>query len=199
NIAKYWMHNGRLSFKDIKMSKSLGNVIFAKDVSEKMALRYFLLSTHYRAPLNYSDDSFAMYITEWLKLENTLKTAFFKLDIDNKLIEETEIINDGINKVISNFNSSMDNDFNTANAITALQSLLRIANVSIRKNDDYSTLNQVYKGLIYMTEILGLKVELTPISNENRQIYLDWQKARKNKEFTEADKLRKVLTDRGVI
>lgn len=199
SVAKYWMHNGRLSFKDIKMSKSLGNSIFVKDVSEKMALRYFLLSTHYRAPLNYSDDSFAMYITEWLKLENTLKTAFFKLDINNKLIVETQIIDNEIIKALEHFNDSMDNDFNTANAITALQSMLRIANVSTRKTEDYEVLNQVYRALIYMTNILGLNVELTPISVENRQIYLDWQNARKNKEYAEADKLRKILTDRGVI
>ncbi|XFA98239.1 cysteine--tRNA ligase [Candidatus Izemoplasma sp. B36] len=198
-VANYWMHNGRLSFKDIKMSKSLGNVILVKDVKEKMALRYFLLSTHYRSPLNYSDESFSMYIKEWNKLENTLKSLFFKLDINDKRYDNIDIINEDIVKEIENFKEAMDNDFNTANAITALQSILRLTNVNIRKKDNYDLLNQLYKSIMYMIGIIGLRVELNPISKENRNLYNAWQLARKNKEFNKADELRKTLTDRGVL
>ncbi len=198
-VAKYWMHNGRLNMKDTKMSKSLGNVIFVKDFPHKMPLRFFLLSTHYRTPLNYSEEVFNMYLKEWDKLENTLKSVFFKLDIANELNESADITNDEILKEINNFNESMDYDFNTANAITALQATLRIANINLRKPNNKEILNQIYKAVNYMTGILGLKVELTKISTENRKTYQDWQSARKNKNFDEADKLRKILTEKGVI
>lgn len=198
-VAKYWMHNGRLDFKDTKMSKSIGNVILVKDVPEKMALRYFLLSTHYRTPLNYSDESFSMYIKECEKLENTLKSVFFMLDIENQLMEDIEISNQDIVTEINNFNDAMDNDFNTANAITALQAMQRITNVSSRKKDNYSILNQALKALEYMTGILGLAVELNKISNEDRQLYIEWQSARNNKDFKKADKLRKALSEKGIV
>ena len=198
-VANYWMHNGRLSFKDLKMSKSLGNVILVKDVKEKMALRYFLLSTHYRSPLNYSDETFVMYIKEWNKLENTLKSLFFRLDTDERINRFIDIVDSDIVTEINNFKEAMDNDFNTANAITALQSILRLTNVNIRKKDNYDLLNQLYKSILYMIEILGLRVELNPISKENRNLYNSWQIARKNKDFKKADELRKTLTDRGVL
>lgn len=198
-VANYWMHNGRLSFKDVKMSKSLGNVILVKDVFEKMALRYFLLSTHYRSPLNYSEETFNMYIKEFDKLENTLKSLFFKLEIDKKFNDNASILDVEVNQEIANFNESMDNDFNTANAITALQSLIRLTNVNLRKKANFDLLNDLYHGIKYMIDILGLKVELKHISDENREIYFDWQSARKNKDFDKADKLRKELTDRGIL
>ncbi len=198
-VANYWMHNGRLSFKDIKMSKSLGNVILVKDVKEKMALRYFLLSTHYRSPLNYSDETFVMYIKEWNKLENTLKSLFFRLDTDGRINRFIDIVDSDIVTEINNFKEAMDNDFNTANAITALQSILRLTNVNIRKKDNYDLLNQLYKSILYMIDIIGLRVELNPISKENRNLYNSWQIARKNKDFKKADELRKTLTDRGVL
>ena len=198
-VAKYWMHNGRLDFKNSKMSKSIGNVIFVKDVPQKMALRYFLLSTHYRTPLNYSQDSFSMYIKEWEKLVNTLKSTFFKLDIENKLIKDIVVSNAEIITEIDNFNQAMDNDFNTANAITALQATQRISNINSKKKENSKVLNESLKALEYMTNILGLAVELEMISDANRQIYLEWQYARNNKDITKADELRKVLTEKGIL
>ncbi len=198
-VAKYWMHNGRLDFKEFKMSKSIGNVILVKDVPQKMALRYFLLSTHYRTPLNYSDDSFSMYVKEWEKLENTLKTVFLKLDLEGNLDHKTSASNQDIIQEINNFNESMDNDFNTANAITALQAMQRIANIASRKNNNTDTLNQTLNALQYMTGILGLAVELTPISEEDRLVYRSWQQARKNKDFDQADVLRNILSEKGIL
>ncbi|XMB71778.1 cysteine--tRNA ligase [Mycoplasmatota bacterium WC30] len=198
-VAKYWMHNGRLNMKDTKMSKSLGNVVFVKDFPHKMPLRFFLLSTHYRTPLNYSEEVFNMYLKEWEKLENTLKSVFFKLDINNALEENIEITDEIVLSEIRDFNQAMDYDFNTANAITALQSTLRIANINIRKTNNEKFLNQIYQAVNYMTSILGLKVDLVKISDENRQTYQDWQLSRKNKNFKEADRLRKILSEKGVL
>lgn len=198
-VANYWMHNGRLDLKNEKMSKSIGNVILVKDVKEKMPLRYFLLSTHYRTPLTYSDDSFAMYVKEWEKLENAHKQLFFKLDIEDIFDEKTEVTDEKILNEINNFNDNMDNDFNTANAITALQALIKLSNQNIRKPNNQNMLNQLYKAFKYMTDILGFKLEENHISEENRTIYNKWQAARKVKDFDQADVYRKQLLEKGVL
>ncbi|MBI9008912.1 MAG: cysteine--tRNA ligase [Tenericutes bacterium] len=198
-VAKYWMHNGRLSMKDVKMSKSIGNVILVKDFEYKMPLRYFLLSTHYRSPLNYSEESFLMYVKEFEKLENTYKSVFFKLDIEDAFDDNKEIQNEEILLTINDFNENMDNDFNTANAITALQALLKFVNQNIRKPNNLEILNEAYLALKYMMDILGLVVSISRIKKEDRAIYKEWQSARKSKDFSTADGLRKTLVEKGVL
>ncbi len=199
SIAKYWMHNGRLSFKEEKMSKSIGNVVLVKDVEEKLALRFFLLSTHYRSPLNYDEEVFAMYVKEWQKLENAYKTLFYKLDLVKELDLNIEIKDIEIKNEINNFDLAMEDDFNTANAITALQSLLRLINSNLRKKLVFTKLNELLKALNYMVDILGLKVEVTPLTDEHRSVYESWQKARNDKDFSLADDLREKLTRRGIL
>jgi len=199
SLAKYWMHNGRLSFKDEKMSKSLGNVVLVKDVPEKMPLRYFLLSTHYRSPLNYDDESFAMYVKEWQKLETAVKSLFLKLDLEKQYNDLSEITSPEILKEIDNFNLAMSDDFNTANAITSLQSMIKAINQSLRQKPNYIHLNQQLKAIKYMTDVLGLKIDLIPMTNEDRNLYEQWQAARTSKNFSLADELRSKLSQRGII
>jgi len=199
SLAKYWMHNGRVSFKDEKMSKSLGNVVLVKDVKEKMPLRYFLLSTHYRSPLNYDEDAFAMYIKEWQKLESAIKSLFLLLDLNNNLNSEIVIFDPEILGLINDFNSAMSDDFNTANAITAMQSLIKIINLSLRKKVSEKYLNELLSAINYMTEVLGLKIRQKPMNDEERKLYKEWQLARKEKNFTLADVLRDELMKREII
>jgi len=181
------------------MSKSIGNVVLVKDVEEKLALRFFLLSTHYRSPLNYDEEVFAMYVKEWQKLENAYKTLFYKLDLVKELDLNIEIKDIEIKNEINNFDLAMEDDFNTANAITALQSLLRLINSNLRKKLVFTKLNELLKALNYMVDILGLKVEVTPLTDEDRSVYESWQKARNDKDFSLADDLREKLTRRGML
>ena len=199
SLAKYWMHNGRVSFKDEKMSKSLGNVVLVKDVKEKMPLRYFLLSTHYRSPLNYDEDAFVMYVKEWQKLESAIKSLFLILDLNNNLNSKILISDPEISSLINDFNSAMFDDFNTANAITAMQSLIKIINLSLRKKVTGRYLNELLSAINYMTEVLGLKIKQKPMNDEERKIYKDWQLAREEKNFALADELRDELMKRDII
>ncbi|MDY0023554.1 MAG: cysteine--tRNA ligase [Candidatus Izemoplasmatales bacterium] len=199
SLAKYWMHNGRVSFKDEKMSKSLGNVVLVKDVKEKMPLRYFLLSTHYRSPLNYDEDAFAMYVKEWQKLESAIKSLFLILDLNNILNSRILISDQEISSLINDFNSAMSDDFNTANAITSMQSLIKIINLSLRKKVTERYLNELLSAINYMTEVLGLMIKQKPMNDEERKIYKDWQLARKEKNFALADELRDELMKRAII
>jgi len=197
-LANYWMHNGRLSLKESKMSKSLGNVILVKDVEDKMALRYFLLSTHYRSPLNYDDDGFQMYVKEYEKLSSSIQQLHRKLDLDDAL-KQTQITDSDILSMMKDFDDAMSDDFNTANAITALQSLIKLVNVTIRQRKDIGYYNQLLEAMKYMIDILGLKVDLEPMSDEDRHLYQEWQKARKAKDFSLADQLRQTLIERGIL
>ncbi len=199
SIANYWMHNGRLSFRDEKMSKSIGNVVLVKDVEDKMPLRFFLLSTHYRSPINYDDEVFSMYVKEWQKLETSVKSLFFKLDLANELAKEQLVVDTEIIEIKGQFDAAMMEDFNTANAITALQSMIKLINASLRSKQNFSYYNQLFQTILYMTDVLGLKIELIPLNEETRSLYYSWQKARNDKDFTKADELRKVLNERGVL
>ncbi|MDD3129059.1 MAG: cysteine--tRNA ligase [Candidatus Izemoplasmatales bacterium] len=199
SLARYWMHNGRLSFKNEKMSKSIGNVILVKDVEEKMPLRYFLLSTHYRSPLNYDEETMLMYIKEWQKLETAVKSLYFQLDLSKEFKENVEIKEKEIVDELNRFNEAMAEDFNTANAITSLQTMIKLINQSLRKKLDYNYLNQSLKTITHMINILGLKVDLVKLDDNDRDLYNMWQNARKEKNFEKADSIRKELSSKGIL
>jgi cysteinyl-tRNA synthetase len=93
----------------------------------------------------------------------------------------------------------MDDDFNTANAITALQATIKLTNQNIRKPNNLELLNQAYLTLKYMIDILGLRISVNRIEKDDRIIYKNWQNARKSKNFEEADRLRKTLVEKGVL
>ncbi len=93
----------------------------------------------------------------------------------------------------------MMDDFNTANAITALQSMVKLINSSLRSKKDFNYYNQLYQAIVYMTDILGLKIVLRPINEETRSLYYAWQEARSDKDFAKADRLREILNERGVL
>ncbi|MFA7560614.1 MAG: cysteine--tRNA ligase [Candidatus Izemoplasmatales bacterium] len=198
-LARYWMHNGRVSFNEEKMSKSLGNVILVKDVEEKMALRLFLLSTHYRSPLNYDEDSFNMYVKEWQKLETTFKRLYYTLKLEENYQRNLVIENQDLKDIKHYFIEVMEQDFNTANAITALQSLLKIINLNIRKKDNYHFLNQALKLLKEIMRVLGLKVVKSNVKKSDISNYKAWIDARNNKNFQLADQLRYKLIRRGLL
>jgi cysteinyl-tRNA synthetase len=199
SLATYWMHNGRLSFKNEKMSKSIGNVVLVKDVMDKMPLRYFLLSTHYRSPLNYDEESFQMYIKEWQKLETAVKALYLKLDLAKAVNFNIELSTKDIVDELANFNKAMEDDFNTANAITSLQAIIKLINMYVRQKGSENILNELLFAVKYMIDVLGLKIDFNPMDDETRSIYGEWEKARKNKDFGLADKLRNELISRGII
>ena len=199
SLAKYWMHNGRLSFKNEKMSKSTGNVVFVKDVNEKMPLRYFLLSTHYRSPLNFDDEGFQMYIKEWQKLETAVKSLYLKLDLALEIKDNVKVISENIRTDLSNFNSAMEDDFNTANAITSLQSIIKLINSSLRQKSTFEFLNELLFAVKYMIDVLGRRIDFNPMDQDSRNVYKDWEAARKEKNFSLADKLRNELISRGIL
>lgn len=199
SVARYWMHNGLLNFQGGKMSKSEGNVVLVKDLTiDTNVFRLFTLSTHYRAPINYTDDILDNYQTEWDKINRVYHQLFVKLDLSGEL--EGDIVEEErIKKIYMNFKMAMDDDFNTPNAITAFQELVKKANQLLRSNTAFGVLRYMKKMLDDFFYVFGLKSDILPMSEADKNLYKAWLQARKNKDFETADKLRQTLQEKGIV
>lgn len=190
-LANYWMHNGHLMLNGVKMSKSLGNVItldnLIKDYTPN-TIRLAMLKNNYRNPLSLSDELFNEAKTIDDKLINLSK--MIKLFISRNNLKEIET-NNKIKEI-------MDDDFNTSNLISYLLEIVKNLNSSIRNNsiNDFEKDFQTLKDIIY---ILGLDYDINQLSSEDLEIYNKWEKYRTEKNFEQADILRKELVERGVL
>ena len=190
-LANYWMHNGHINLDGEKMSKSLGNFILAKDfIKEHDAntVKLALFKTHYRLPLNFTDEVFkeAQVLDE--KIYNALKQA--------NLVIQVNSLNVGELKEDKKINEIMDEDFNTPNLITYLIDLIKDLNVALRNN---SNIEEIYDKIMLVNQILGLKYDLYVMSEEDKELYSKWLDYRKNKDFNKADELRTILAERNIL
>jgi len=198
-LARYWMHNGWMNINGEKMSKSLGNVVFVKDLTiDPKAFRMFLLATHYRGPINYSPDSMEVYNKDWQRLVKSVTSLFQALDLKNALNPAIEIDNPEILATLRDFDEAMETDFNTANALTALNQLWKIVNNLARSKTEFPAMNQALKAINYMLNILGLEIEQTPLTPEELDLVARWEAARQAKDFASADRLRQELVRRNL-
>ncbi len=199
SLARYWMHNGLLNIGKSKMSKSEGKVILVKDLTvDPNGFRLFTLSTHYRSPINYSDEALDVYLKEWEKILRTYSALYLKLDL-NDYLEGTSERDGDLQAIFDEFVTAMDNDFNTANAITAMQNLNKKVNQLLRSKASDSLLLAALIMFDDFFKVLGLKTNKKPLSKEDKEIYKKWLEARKAKDFTSADKYRDLLQAKGII
>ncbi|QMS85326.1 cysteine--tRNA ligase [Candidatus Xianfuyuplasma coldseepsis] len=199
HVAKYWMHNGLLNFGGGKMSKSDGNVILVKDLTiDPNVFRLFTLSTHYRSPINFTDDVLDNYQTEWDKIYRVYKQLYLKLDLADQLYGNAKIDPDLL-LIYKDFLAAMDQDFNTPNAITALQDLVKKTNQLLRTKTDFEVLLSAKKLFDDFFDVFGLKTGLQPLSKDDKDLYHKWNEARTNKDFDTADELRNLLQEKGIL
>jgi cysteinyl-tRNA synthetase len=199
SLAKYWMHNGLLNIGGSKMSKSEGKMILVKDLTiDTNVFRLYTLSTHYRSPINFTDEILESYEKEWDKITRVYKALFLKLDLEDGLYNNAKIDPDLL-LIYKEFLTAMDNDFNTANAITALQDLVKKANQMLRSKTENDVLLSALKLFNDFFDVLGLKIEVTELSKDDKDVYLKWIKARKEKDFDSADTYRDILSEKGII
>lgn len=192
HLANYWMHNGHINVDGEKMSKSLGNFILAKDfikLHKPNIIKIALFKTHYRLPLNFTDELFSEAGTIDEKIYNVLKQANVKVNMDN--LEYNYDIKD------KTFEEYMDDDFNTPNVISYLLELVKSLNNEIR-NKGENVLEYASKILV-ITKILGLKYELVKFSDEDKDDYQKWLEYRNNKDFGNADIYREKLIQKNIL
>lgn len=191
HLANYWMHNGHINVEGVKMSKSLGNFILAKDFiknSKANIVKLAMFKTHYRLPFNIKEELFKECGLLDDKIYNTLKQANLQIQVNNITINQV--------KQDENINKIMDEDFNTPNLITYLLELIKELNTAIRNNGDISLL---YDKINLIINILGLHYDLKTLSEDDKKTYQEWLKAKENKDYTKADELRKTLVNNNIL
>jgi len=203
-FANYWMHNGYINIDNEKMSKSLGNFILTKDIIKQydpMVVRFFMLSVHYRNPINFTDEllqsaqnSFDRIKISYENLEHRKQTSA-NLGIDSdKWLKKIEA-----NKKA--FEEAMDDDFNTANAITVLFELSKDANLYLEENQtDIEVLEAFQKAMTTILDVLGITLTKTELLDEEIETLIqEREEARKERNFARADEIRDSLREQGII
>ena len=196
-IANFWMHNARVNFGNEKMSKSIGNVIWTKDLKcDPRAYRLLVLSFPYRNIIPYTDELQNQFVQELNKIDTTYGRLFLHLDLNDLFDDSTK--NDKYYELIQKFDEANDNDLNTPNGLTVINEALKLVNQELRGTKDSTTLLSLYNALTEMLYVYGLNKPMSRLDSDTKKIYFDWMDARGNKDFAKADELRKVLTDKGV-
>ncbi|MBU5443735.1 cysteine--tRNA ligase [Paenibacillus sp. MSJ-34] len=205
-FANYWMHNGYININNEKMSKSLGNGVIVHDMRERIkpeVLRYFMLSTHYRNPLNYSDETIGQARNSLERIENCIANVRHRLKAAVELPagDESEALGAKLESIRREFHAKMQDDFNTADAITAWFDLVSEANVymqhpAVRLSD----LEAILALFAEMNDVLGLVKEEEPelLDEQIERLIAERAEARKAKNWARADEIRDLLAAEGI-
>ena len=204
HIANYWMHNGRIDFNGEKMSKSIGNTVDAKGLVKEIGhgpFRLIILSVPYRQPLNYREEILNQAKTDYEKIYKAKLSLIRKLQLNKGITDYSnkEIVKEELVNIKNEFINALSNDFNTANAITAIIKTVKLINTFTRQKDfDAEYALQLLSLLNEQMWVLGIDKEILPLNSEDYEIVNKWQEARNNKDFELADELRKVIVDKGI-
>ena len=206
-FARYWMHNGFLKINNEKMSKSLGNFFTVREIGEKydlQVIRFFMLSAHYRSPLNFSSElvessknGLDRIRTSASKVEEAINncTVSDMTEAEKKLAEE-------IPTYVKRFEDAMEDDLNTADAISVIFELVKFANTNVEAGVTSKAFAQkIYDTMKQLMDILGIDIKEQEVllDEEIENLIEERQAARKAKNFARADEIRDLLTEKGII
>jgi len=205
-FARYWMHNGFINVDNKKMSKSKGNFFTLREVAQEFpyeVIRFFMLSAHYRSPINFSRE---LLQAAQNGLER-IKNAVINLDhivnhsATEEMTEEEIQLSGELEVFVKKFEEAMEDDFNTADAVSVIFELVRFANTHINGNSSKAFTSVVKKKIIELSNILGLleKQENDLLDEEIEKLIQERQEARKAKNWALADQIRDALKEKGII
>ncbi len=203
-LSNYWMHNGFIRIDDEKMSKSLGNGILVKDLRKAhkpAAIRYFMLSTHYRNPLNYNADTIQQAENSVDRIANAVNNVKHRLSASDQASPVDESLNKRLTEIRHLFHEKMQDDFNTPDAITAIFEWVNEANLLLQKEvvakasleallDLFNEMNEVLR--IYWKEEELVDADIDQLITERVE-------ARQNKNWARADEIRDLLSAQGIM
>ena len=197
-IANYWVHNAMINIDGTKMSKSLGNVTWAKDVIAKLhapLVRWFMNSVHYRKELNFSDEAIETARKELEKVTNALNQASIKWQLAN--LENNGLIDQ---ESYRKFLDEMDDDLNTPNAYAQIFDTVKKLNTSLRQREiDFNSVMSLFNSIVEMLKVLGVQYDMISLSEEDKELFNAWNQAKKDKDFEQADIYRNKLTAKGLL
>ena len=205
-FANYWMHNGFISVDNVKMSKSLGNFFTVRDVANEYGyepIRYFLISSHYRSPINYSVDIIEQCKASLVRLYNCRESLDFALkNAVDTLPENAEEIKKALDARRDQFIRVMDDDLNTADAITAVFELVKDINTKVITDAPAKELVEYATKLFdELTGVLGLVYnrKTESLDDEIEKLIEARTQARKDRNWAEADRIRDELKAQGIV
>lgn len=205
-FANYWMHNGYINVDNVKMSKSLGNFFTVREVAEKYGyepIRYLMISSQYRSPINYSIDIIEQCKASLVRLYNCRDSLdFAAANAVDALPENAQVIKDTLNSRREQFIKAMDDDLNTADAISSVFELVRDINTSVITDKPSAELVRFATELFdELTGVLGLVYnrKTESLDSEIEALIEARQEARKNKNWSEADRIRDELKAQGIV
>ena len=205
-FARYWLHNAFLNIDNRKMSKSLGNFFTVREIGEKydlQVLRFFMLSAHYRSPLNFSADLMEASKNALDRIINAVENLKFLAGngAEGEMTEAEQKEVEGLAEYEKKFDEAMDDDFNTADAIAAIFELVKYANSNVTAENTKAFINTVKEKIVSLADILGLIVEKEEeiLDSEIEKLIEERQAARKEKNFARADEIRNLLLEKGIV
>ena len=205
-FAKYWMHNAFLNIDNKKMSKSAGNFFTVRDISEKydlQVLRFFMLSAHYRSPLNFSAELMEAAQNGYDRIVTSVSNLNYLLEnaASEKMSEEEAKLLEEAKGFIAKFDEAMDDDFNTADAIAAIFELVKFINTNVSAASSKEFLQALKDEVLMLSDVCGLIVEKKQemLDSDIEALIEERQAARKAKNFARADEIRNELLEKGII
>ncbi len=200
-FVRYWLHNGFVTVNKEKMSKSLKNFFVLKEIFneyEPMVVRLFLISQHYRGPIDFSLDKIKQFVAVYKKFVNTKEDIEYRICFAKDSVEPEQNVISEVEVILKEFESTMEEDFNTSKALSVIHKLINFVN-TVRTNNK-QTLMFFYEKYLLLMDILGIKLpEKIVIPQEILLLLNERETARKNKDFVTSDKLRKEIFDKGYI
>ena len=196
-LANTWVHNGMINIDGTKMSKSLGNVWWAKDLIAQLGgnvVRWTMISSHYRAPLNLSESGFDAAAKELTKVQNAYSQATVQMQINH-----IDFASEPETTTWQAFMKEMMDDLNTPNAVSVVFDTVKQINQALRKRPIDANLPALVCSLEKMMYVLGIVLDKKDMSEADIQTYVDWRAAVKEKNFEVADQLRASLQEKGIL
>jgi len=205
-FARYWIHNGYINIDNKKMSKSLGNFFTVRDISKQFDLevvRLFMLSAHYRSPVNFNKELLEQAKNSLERLYNARDNALHLMENSMEKKLEKEEINwiEKLGKYREAFKNSMEDDLNTADALAAIFDLVKEMNIYLDDDKSRETIKKAYDLFLELTNVLGIvqKTQEKELDKEIEELIEKRQQARREKNWTLADEIRDQLTEKGII
>lgn len=203
-FARYWMHNGYINIDNEKMSKSLGNFVLVHDIIKKhdpQVLRFFMLSVHYRNPINYTEELLENTRSALERIQTSYQNLKHRKESSANLTDNNQEWLDKISALHEEFIREMDDDFNTANAISVLFELSKLANYYLmEKNTSVEVIEEFTKEFDTLSSVLGLTLAKEDLLDEEIEALIEQRiQARKDRNFQLSDQIRDQLKALNII